>query len=97
MKIKFRKVLLSLHCVSRGTQLTSKDFARFLEQRAGSGCSKICLIIGGSEGLHGRIKERADLKLSMSEMTFPHHLARIMLLEQLYRCFTILEGGSYHK
>ena len=83
-------------CVE-GTQLTSEGLSRLIEQRAGLGCSKICMVVGGSEGLHERIKNRADLRLSMSEMTFPHHLARVILLEQIYRSFTIQEGGNYHK
>jgi 23S rRNA (pseudouridine1915-N3)-methyltransferase len=61
------------------------------------GASRLCFIIGGSFGLHEDVENGADLKLSMSKMTFPHHLARIMLLEQLYRSFKIAEGGKYHK
>ena len=62
-----------------------------------SGSARLCIVIGGSEGLHPDIKQMADLKLSMSPMTFPHHLARIMALEQLYRAFDINRGGKYHK
>ncbi len=57
----------------------------------------VAFIIGGSYGLHDSIKAAADLKMSMSAMTFPHQLARVMLCEQIYRAFKINEGGTYHK
>lgn len=59
--------------------------------------SSIAFIIGSSFGLSPEVKEHADLKLSMSPMTFPHELARVMLLEQIYRSLSILENGKYHK
>ncbi len=62
-----------------------------------SSAGGLCFIIGGSYGIADEIKNKADLKLSMSEMTFPHRLARVMLLEQIYRAFKISEGGTYHK
>jgi len=83
-------------CVE-GTQMSSPAFARRLADWAGAGRSQICFLIGGSNGLSGRLKQRADLRLSVSEMTFPHHLFRVMLAEQIYRAFQILEGGKYHK
>lgn len=80
-----------------GEKTDSVGFSAMLEKAAVSGSSKICFIIGGSDGLHSEIKSLASLRLSMSDMTFPHHLARIMLLEQIYRGFKISEGGKYHK
>ncbi len=83
-------------CVE-GETPDSPAFSRKLAQLALSGQSRLCFVIGGSYGLHDRVKEKSLLRLSMSRMTFPHHLARIMLLEQLYRAFKLQEGGTYHK
>jgi 23S rRNA (pseudouridine1915-N3)-methyltransferase len=80
-----------------GVELDSRELAARLEKLAAAGTSRLAFVIGGSNGLHGDVKDRAVLKLSMSRMTFPHHLARIMLLEQLYRSYMILSGGKYHK
>lgn len=79
-----------------GEQMSSEELAARIEsvsQRA----SSICLIIGSSRGLSPRVKERADCKLSMSKMTFPHQLFRVMLLEAVYRAFNIIKGTKYHK
>ena len=83
-------------CVE-GRQMSSEELALALEDMAGKGISKLCFIIGGSDGLHDSVKNAAQLRLSMSRMTFPHHLARVMLLEQIYRAFSISQGGKYHK
>ncbi|HHU22050.1 MAG TPA: 23S rRNA (pseudouridine(1915)-N(3))-methyltransferase RlmH [Clostridiales bacterium] len=80
-----------------GRQLSSAELAGLFEDCAVRGKSRLCFIIGGSFGLHDSIKNRANLKLSMSKMTFPHHLARVMLAEQIYRGFSIMEGSKYHK
>ncbi len=80
-----------------GEKLSSPDLAKKLEKLASSGVSRLCFLIGGSDGLPEDVKASADYKLSMSDMTFPHHLARVMLLEQLYRAFTITVGAKYHK
>ena len=80
-----------------GRQLSSEAIAAKLKELFTQGKSDIVFIIGGSLGLHPSVTARADLKLSMSPMTFPHQLARVMLLEQLYRAFKIREGSSYHK
>lgn len=83
-------------CVE-GKELPSEAMGKLIAQRENSGKPKLCFIIGGSYGLSPKVKARADLKLSMSQMTFPHHLARVMLIEQLYRGFKINEGSRYHK
>ena len=83
-------------CVE-GRQIDSPALSEFLKNAAANGTSRFNFIIGGSLGLHESIKSKADMLLSMSKMTFPHNLARVMLLEQLYRVFNILDGGKYHK
>ena len=83
-------------CVE-GKQLKSEDFAQKINSLAVSSRGRICYVIGGSFGISQRIKQRADMRLSMSEMTFPHHLARVMLAEQIYRAFKIIKGSKYHK
>ena len=83
-------------CVE-GKQMPSEGMGKLIAERENSGKPKLCFIIGGSFGLDESVKKRADRKLSMSEMTFPHHLARVMLAEQIYRGFKINEGSRYHK
>ena len=80
-----------------GKELSSTALAGKIADYAASGASSLCFLIGGSFGMHPSIKQRADLKLSMSPMTFPHHLARVMLLEQIYRAYQINDGTRYHK
>ena len=80
-----------------GRLMDSEKLAAEIAAKTVAGCSQMVLLIGGSEGLSESVKERAQLRLSMSPMTFPHHLARVMVLEQLYRAFTIHEGSKYHK
>ena len=80
-----------------GEKTDSPGLAVRLERCALEGKSRICFLIGGSDGLPQPVKDAADWKLSMSDMTFPHHLARVMLLEQVYRAFTIIAGAKYHK
>ncbi|MDR2605717.1 MAG: 23S rRNA (pseudouridine(1915)-N(3))-methyltransferase RlmH [Oscillospiraceae bacterium] len=88
--------LLIALCVE-GKQLNTDKFAAFIKACELSAKNNVCFLIGGSIGLHQRLKNRAEINLSMSEMTFPHHLFRVMLLEQLYRGFKINEGSPYHK
>ena len=80
-----------------GKMLSSEALAAQLSQVKLSGKSSVCFLIGSSFGIAQRIKDRADFKLSMSPMTFPHHLARIMVLEQIYRAEAIQAGSKYHK
>lgn len=80
-----------------GKKLTSEQLAETLRDIPLSGISSASFIIGSSYGLSDELKKRADLRLSMSGMTFPHQLARIMLLEQIYRAYQITSGGKYHK
>lgn len=80
-----------------GTLLSSEALAEQFQRWAVSGVSHLAILIGGSYGLHPSVKKKASLRLSMSPMTFPHHLARVMVLEQIYRAFKINEGSLYHK
>ncbi len=80
-----------------GKLLSSEDLAGKLKEVKLSGKSSACFLIGSSFGMSPRLKAMADLKLSMSPMTFPHHLARVMVLEQLYRAEAIQAGSKYHK
>ena len=80
-----------------GKTLSSEAFAQKLKEVKLSGKSSACFLIGSSFGMAQRIKDKADFKLSMGPMTFPHHLARIMVLEQLYRAEAIQAGSIYHK
>ena len=80
-----------------GKELSSEKFAEKLKEVKLSGKSSVCFLIGSSFGMAPRVKEKADFKLSMGPMTFPHHLARIMVLEQLYRAEAIQAGSKYHK
>lgn len=97
MDIEYKKIIekipkgyiVSPLCIE-GNIYSSEEFASIIND-------KICFIIGGSNGLSIDLKELAKYKISLSKMTFPHHFARVMLLEQVYRSFTIKNGGKYHK
>ena len=80
-----------------GKMLSSEALADKMKDMKVSGKSSACFLIGSSFGMAQRVKDRADFKLSMSPMTFPHHLARIMVLEQIYRAEAIQAGSKYHK
>ncbi len=73
------------------------DSPAFAERLEGSGSERLVFVIGGAEGIDPALKARASWKLSLSPMTFPHELARLLLLEQLYRALSIQQGGPYHK
>lgn len=79
-----------------GKRLTSEQFAVLIKEKSDAGIP-VCFTVGSSYGLHKTVKKQADLRLSVSDMTFPHQLFRIMLLEQIYRAFKINWGGAYHK
>ncbi len=80
-----------------GKQLSSEELARKLAEVKSGGNGAACFLIGSSFGIDPEIKQLADFRLSFSKMTFPHHLARVMLLEQLYRAESIQSGSRYHK
>ena len=80
-----------------GKQLSSTELADKMSEIVLSGKSSIDFIIGGSWGLSDEVKGKADFKLSMSKMTFPHQMARVVLCEQIYRAFEINSNGKYHK
>lgn len=80
-----------------GKELSSPELAETMKRVKISGKSSACFLIGSSFGMDESLKRQADLKLSMGRMTFPHHLARIMVLEQIYRAEAIQAGSKYHK
>lgn len=80
-----------------GKPCSSVELSRRMEELAVAGKTQLTFLIGGSVGLDESLKQQADWRLSMSPMTFPHHLARIMLLEQIYRAYQISAGTKYHK
>ena len=94
-KLPPSSTLVSL-CIE-GRERSSEELARLMAAWAGRGESRLVFLIGGSHGLHASVKAQAAEKLSMSPMTFPHHLARVMLLEQIYRAYQINAGTKYHK
>ena len=82
-------------CVE-GKQFSSEELASRIEG-AFSVANEICFVIGSSHGLDDSVKNSADLKLSVSKLTFPHQLMRVVLLESIYRCLNIIKGTKYHK
>ncbi len=94
-EISPRSVTVAM-CVE-GKQLTSPELAEFIDRKATEGASEINFIIGSSHGLSPRVKAAAGMRLSMSKLTFPHQLARVMLYEAVYRAQEINKGTKYHK
>lgn len=80
-----------------GRKRDSVSLAEHIGQLGLSGRSSVVFVIGGSLGLHDSVLARADEKLSFSDMTFPHQLMRVILIEQIYRCYRIINGEPYHK
>lgn len=80
-----------------GKKYSSEEFAKKLDTLGLTGKSQLAFVIGGSLGLHESVSARADMKLSFSDMTFPHQLMRVILAEQIYRAFRIINGEPYHK
>ena len=81
----------------KGKPMSSFELAKRIEELGIRGQSRICFVIGGSNGLSEEVTMRSDLALSFSEMTFPHQLMRVILMEQIYRSFKIIRGEEYHK
>ena len=80
----------------QGTEYTSRDLARFLERKMVAGTRELIFIIGGAYGFSDKIYDKAAGTISLSKMTFPHQLVRLLFLEQLYRALTIIRGEPYH-
>ncbi|MEM7270130.1 MAG: 23S rRNA (pseudouridine(1915)-N(3))-methyltransferase RlmH [Pseudomonadota bacterium] len=81
----------------RGKPLSSRAFAAFLEDQRDQGCRDLAFLIGGADGHHQELREKADRLISFGPMVWPHMLARVMLAEQLYRAASILAGAPYHR
>ncbi|MEW6724160.1 MAG: 23S rRNA (pseudouridine(1915)-N(3))-methyltransferase RlmH [Bacillota bacterium] len=80
-----------------GEEMGSEEFAAYLDRLAVTGRSKVAFVIGGATGLGDNVRKRADLRLSLGRMTFPHQLVRVILLEQVYRAIRIRRGEPYHR
>jgi len=80
-----------------GTLFSSDGFARFLSERMNTGTAHLTFIIGGALGLSSEIRNQSNTVISLSKMTFTHEMSRLILLEQIYRSFTIIKGEQYHK
>ncbi len=81
----------------RGKGLSSKDFAALLTKQMVAGKRSLAFVIGGAYGFAEKVRQRANYVLSLSEMTLPHQLTRLVLIEQIYRAQTLIQGSAYHK
>jgi 23S rRNA (pseudouridine1915-N3)-methyltransferase len=81
----------------RGKEMSSRALSEFIQTRMNSGIKSVCFVIGGAYGFAEKVRQEADLILSLSALTFPHQLTRMLLVEQLYRSHTLIKGISYHK
>ncbi len=81
----------------KGKRFSSENFAKWMDGLTLNGTSHFIFIIGGSLGLHESVQKRSHMALSFSDMTFPHQLMRVILMEQIYRAFRIIHGEPYHK
>lgn len=80
----------------RGKELTSMEFSKFLQQQMNSGVKKLVFVIGGAYGFSEAVYQRQNTRISLSKLTFPHLMTRLIFTEQLYRAFTILHNEPYH-
>jgi 23S rRNA (pseudouridine1915-N3)-methyltransferase len=81
----------------RGQGVTSLQFSEFIQKRMNSGIKTLCFVIGGAFGFAEKVRHEADSIISLSALTFPHQVTRLLLVEQLYRSHTLMKGISYHK
>ena len=94
---KLPKAACTVALCIEGKQQSSEELAQLMSKAPSEGVSNMVFIIGSSYGLSDKVKCSAQIKLSMSKMTFPHQLARVMLMEQIYRAYTIINNRHYHK
>jgi 23S rRNA (pseudouridine1915-N3)-methyltransferase len=94
-RVSAGSVLVALD--ERGKKMSSEGLAGFIRKAMDTGVKEVSFVVGGSLGLGEKVRERADLVLSLSPMTFTHQMVRLILLEQIYRAFTIIKGEPYHR